>query len=162
MWLIVSSLSPHSLYLLLCCVLSILAFIWLVLTALFWAAIRRDSVSLLKFLFLRHIQGFSCDMLFISRLKRHRVVFLPIFVSEFLAFCCPSCNQYRSWLLQWVLHRIFVYSLRVVVSMRQRCLQCWQVLFLPLFLKHIVCQRRLGDVMPNALSLVFLFFGPLI
>ena len=27
----------------------------------------------------------------------------------------------------------FLSSLRVVVSMRQRCLQCWQVLFLPLF-----------------------------
>ena len=48
-WLIVSSLSPHSLHLLFCCVLSILALIWLILTALFCAAIRRDSVSLLKF-----------------------------------------------------------------------------------------------------------------
>ena len=45
MWLIVSSRSPHSLHLLFCCVLSILALIWLVLTALFCAAIRRDSVS---------------------------------------------------------------------------------------------------------------------
>ena len=34
LWLIVSSLSPHSLHLLFCCVLSILAFIWLVLMAL--------------------------------------------------------------------------------------------------------------------------------
>ena len=47
MWLMVSSLSLHSLHLLFCCVLSILALIWLVLTALFCAAIRRDSVSLL-------------------------------------------------------------------------------------------------------------------
>ena len=46
MWLIVSSLSPHSLHLLLCCVLSILALIWFVLMALSCAAIRRDSVSL--------------------------------------------------------------------------------------------------------------------
>ena len=28
-------------------------------------------------------------------------------------------------------------------------------------MKHIVCQRRLWDVKPYALSLVFLFFGPL-
>ena len=34
MWLIVSSLSPHSLHLLFCCVLSILALIWLVLLLL--------------------------------------------------------------------------------------------------------------------------------
>ena len=48
-WLIVSSLSPHSLHLLFCWVLSILALIWLVLMELFCAAIRRDSVSLLTF-----------------------------------------------------------------------------------------------------------------
>ena len=38
MWLIVSSLSPHSLHLLFCCVLSILALIWFVLMALSCAA----------------------------------------------------------------------------------------------------------------------------
>ena len=40
MWLMVSSLSPHSLHRLFCCVLSILALIWLVLMALFCAAFR--------------------------------------------------------------------------------------------------------------------------
>ena len=45
MWLVVSSLSPHSLHLLFCCVLSILASIWLILIALSCAAFRRDSVS---------------------------------------------------------------------------------------------------------------------
>ena len=44
MWLIVSSLSLHSLHILFCCVLSILALIWLVLMALFCAAIWRYSV----------------------------------------------------------------------------------------------------------------------
>ena len=44
MWLIVSFLSPHNLYLLFCCVLSILALIWLVIMTLFYAAIWRDSV----------------------------------------------------------------------------------------------------------------------
>ena len=44
MSLIVSSLSTHNLHLLFCCALSILALIWLVLIALFCAAIRRDSV----------------------------------------------------------------------------------------------------------------------
>ena len=70
MWLMVSSLSPHNLHLLFCCVLSIFSLIWLVLMALFCAAIRRDSVSLLKFPFLTHVQVLSCEMLFISRLKR--------------------------------------------------------------------------------------------
>ena len=43
-WLMVSSLSPHCLHLLFCCVLPILALIWFVLMALSCAAIRRDSV----------------------------------------------------------------------------------------------------------------------
>ena len=54
MWLMVSSLSPHNLHLLFCCILSILALIWLVLIALFCVAIRRDSISLLRFPFLSH------------------------------------------------------------------------------------------------------------
>ena len=68
MWLIVLSLSLPSLHLLFCWVLSILALIWLVLTALPCAAIWRDSVSLLKFPFLSHIQVLSCEILFISHL----------------------------------------------------------------------------------------------
>ena len=48
MWLIVSS--SHSLHLLFCLVLSILPLIWLVFMALSCAAIRRDSVSLLRLL----------------------------------------------------------------------------------------------------------------
>ena len=70
MWLMVSSLWLHYIHLLFYCVLSILALIWLVLMALFCAAIRRESVSLLKFPFLSYIQVFSCEMLFISRFKR--------------------------------------------------------------------------------------------
>ena len=79
MWLMVSSLSLHSLHLLFCCVLSILALIWLVLTALFCAAIGRDSVSLSKFPFLSHVQVLSCEMLFISRLKRPQSCFPSYF-----------------------------------------------------------------------------------
>ena len=81
MWVMVPSLSPHNLHLLFCCVLSILTLIWLVLMALFCAAIRRDPVSVLKFPFLSHLQVMSCEMLFISHLNYHRVAFLPTFVS---------------------------------------------------------------------------------
>ena len=70
MWLMVSSLSLHSLHLLFYCILSILALVWLVLIAPFCAAIWRDSVSRLKFPFLSHVQVLSSKMLFISRLKR--------------------------------------------------------------------------------------------
>ena len=69
-WLMVSSLPPHSLHLLFCWVLSILTLIWLVLTALSCTALRRDSVSLIRFPFLSQVQVFWCEMLFIRRLKR--------------------------------------------------------------------------------------------
>ena len=75
MWLIVSPLWSHNLLLLFCCVLSILALIWLALIALFCAAIGRDSVSLLRFLFLSHVHVSSCLMLLISRLKRTQICF---------------------------------------------------------------------------------------
>ena len=125
-WFIVSSL--HSQHLLFCCVLSILALIWLVLMALFSAAIGRDSVSLIKFPFLSHVHVLSYEMLFISRLKT------PIKLFSF-PFLFPS--YYHS-----VIYRVvsivfdcrnqssivfFGCSLRVVVSMCQRCLRCLQV-----------------------------------
>ena len=49
MWFTVSSLSLHSVHLIFYCVLSILALIWLVLTMMFCAAIRRYSVSFLYY-----------------------------------------------------------------------------------------------------------------
>ena len=70
MWLIVSSLSLQNLHLQFCCVLSILVLIRLVLMVLFCAAIKWDSVSLSKFLFLSHVHVFLSETLFISRLKR--------------------------------------------------------------------------------------------
>ena len=66
MWLMASSLSPHSLHLLFRWVLSILALIWLAVMALFYIAIKRDSVSLLKFPFLSHVQVLSCEILFVE------------------------------------------------------------------------------------------------
>ena len=79
MWLMVSPLSPHRLHLLFCCILSILALIWLVFTALFCTAIRKDSVSLLKFTFLSYVQVFSCEVLFIRRLKCQWSCFIIIY-----------------------------------------------------------------------------------
>ena len=57
MWLIVSSLSPHNLHMLFCCILSILVLVWLVLIG-FLCAIWRNSISLLRFPFLSYIHVF--------------------------------------------------------------------------------------------------------
>ena len=100
MWLIVSSLSPHNLHLLFCCALSILALICLVLMALFYATIRRDSVSLLKFPFRSQVQVLSCEMFF-SRLKRPGLFFFPFLfpsychsvVHRVVTIVSDVCNQ---------------------------------------------------------------------
>ena len=91
MGLMVSSLSPHSLHLLFCWVLSILALIWLVLLALFCAATRKDPVSFLKFHFLSHVQVFSSEMfiilyLFGSLLQLSFFLLLSIPLSRFSWF----------------------------------------------------------------------------
>ena len=54
-WLIVSTPSPHNIQLRCCCVLSIFASTLLVLMVLFWIAIKRNAVSLLKIPFLSHV-----------------------------------------------------------------------------------------------------------
>ena len=110
-WLMVSSLSPHSLHLLFFGVGSILALKWLVLIALSCAAIRRDSVSLLKFPFRSHVHVLSCEILFMSRLKRpwscfpSHVCFLVIVILLFIVFLAsflvavmspPSCFRIYS------------------------------------------------------------------
>ena len=94
-------------------------------------------------------------MLFISRLKRP-YSFSPIYFQVIVILLVIMLSV--SFLIAVISpHSCFLCSPQVVVSMRQHCLQCWQILFLPLFLIHIVCQRRLWDVMPYALSLVFFF-----
>ena len=105
MRLMVSSLLPHNLHSLFCCVLSILALIWLVLMALFCAAIRRDSVFLLKFPFLSQVQVFLCEMLFISRLKRPQSCFsskfwFQVIVALLSTVLSNGCNQ--SFLFSYV------------------------------------------------------------
>ena len=67
MWLIVLFLSPLNQHLLFCCCVYFCFHI--VLIVLFCAAIRRDSVSILRFFFLSHDQVFLCDILLVCRLK---------------------------------------------------------------------------------------------
>ena len=61
-WLLVLSISLNNLDLIFCCVLSILTLIWLDFIACFCTAIKSDSVSLLRFPFLSHVQVFLYDV----------------------------------------------------------------------------------------------------
>ena len=98
MWLVVSSVSLHSLHLRFCCVLSILALIWLVLMALFCAAIWKDSVSLLRFPFLSQVQVFWCELIFISRLKRPLLLLLLLL---FLVQGDPKKKKLNPYIFDW-------------------------------------------------------------
>ena len=69
MWLIISYLLPYKLRLLFCCILSIVALIWVVLMSAFCAAIRIDSVSLLSLPFLSPFHVFLHETSLVSCLK---------------------------------------------------------------------------------------------
>ena len=102
MWLIISSLSSHNQHLIFCCVSSILALRWLVLL---WAALRRNSVSLLKFPFLSHVHVFLGEISLDSRLKSSKSCFSSHFYfSDYfrsIGTCVVSivsggCDQFSS------------------------------------------------------------------
>ena len=70
-WLIFSSLSPHNLHLLFCFLFPVLVLMYFVLMALFCAANRQDSFSLIRFpfFFISHVQVFSGEMSLDGRFK---------------------------------------------------------------------------------------------
>ena len=161
MWLIVSSLSLHNLHLLFCCILSTFALTYLVLMTLFCAAIRRDSISLLRLPFLSRVNVFSCEISLVCCLKYPN----SCFSSHFFLFSFVLLVLVLSELF-WVAltslpSALFLCILLVVVSMYRRYVEGWWVLFL-LFLTHRVCLCHLYDVRAYASLLVFLFSGPLV
>ena len=116
MWLIVSFISPYYQHLLFCCVLSILALIWLVFMALFCASVRRDTVSFLTFPVLSRVHVFPCEMSLVSRLKRPYRCFSSHF--SFSGYCRSAsprvvsivsggCNQFSSVLLYLVFDPLY-------------------------------------------------------
>ena len=124
---------------------------------LFFASIRRDSVSLLKFAFLSHVEVFSCKVLFISRLKRPK--------SRFSSKSCFLVIVILMSIMLSVSFLMAVMSPPSCFSMlsSSRCIDASTLSsllvnpFSPLFLILIVSQCHLWDIMPYVLSLVFLF-----
>ena len=131
----------------------------LVLMALFCAAIRRDSVSLLWFPFLSHVKFSHVRFHLFVTWNVHSAVFLPIFVFWLFLFCwCLCCLLFQVTVISLSLCFFYVFFLSLYW-----CNDIiWQDLFLLLFLTHTVCLYHLWDVRPYALSWVFLFFGPFI
>ena len=132
---------------------------WLFLMSLSWAAIRRDSVTLLKFPLLGHVLVFSCEMLSINHSKRPLSCFFPYL---FPSYChsivhrvvCIISDGYNQSPFEffYVVIESFYGSVSAVFNAGKS--------LPPSFLIHIVSQRRLWDIMPYAWSLVLFFFGP--
>ena len=121
--------------------------------ALFCTAIRRDSISLLKFPFLSHVQVFLCEVLFISRLERPQLFFFPFL---FPSYCHSVVHHVVSIVSDCCNQSSFVFFYVVLESYR-----CVNTVFnssspLPPFLIHIVCQHCLWDVVPYASLLLLL------
>ena len=136
--------------------------IWLVLMVLSCAAIRRDSVSLLKFPFLSHVQVLSCEILFTSRLNCPIELFsfpflFPSYchsvVHRVLSFVSSDCNE-SSFVCLYIVFESFYRCVNAVFNAGKSSSS--------LFSWNIVCQRRLWDVMSYAWSFDFLFFGPFV
>ena len=116
------------------------------------------------------IQFLSTGFNFLSMSKFSRVRF-RLFVAWSIQSCfsshfCFLGNFVLLILVMFVLFlgavislRAFLCSVLVVVLIHWRYLGCWWVLFLFLFLAHIVSLRHLCDVSPYLLSWVFLFSG---
>ena len=149
MRLVVSSLSPHNLHLLFYCV--IYSCFDMIGSYSIVSCCYQETFSFsLEVSLLSHINVFLCDISFISGLKRPQSCFSFHFC--FLFFVGLLVLMLSVWFLEAVisLRSRFLCSLQVVVLMRQHCLQYWLVLFLLLFLIHIIHQRHLWDVMPYA------------
>ena len=150
-----SFLSPHNLHFLFCYVLSISALIWLILMVLLGAAIRRDSVSLIRFFFLSHVHVFTCKISLVSHLKRPQsFFFFPFLFFGYFRSACPfvvsivpgGCDQSSS---------AFFY---VVFESLYRCINAVFNAGKSSSSFFLACQCHLLDAMPYAWSLVFLFF----
>ena len=108
----------------------------------FFAALRSDSVSLLRFPFLSHVKDFSREISLIWRLKytyfsshfcflHIAVLLIPMLFIVFLVVMNLSLL-----LMFWIFICSFWCSFRVILSMYRCNLSFWQVLFFLPFWTH--------------------------
>ena len=118
--------------------------------ALFWAAIKRDSVSLFGFPFCSHVQVFSREISQVCRLKYPYSCFSSHFcfqVFTVVLFISAVTGRYNQF--------FFALVNVVLVSMHLHNLQS----FLRLSLTLITCLYYLSGVRPCASPLIFLSYG---
>ena len=115
------------------------------------AAILRESVSLLKFLFHSHAQVFSCEIS-TATWYIHTFFFFPycffvilIIIMLSVLFLVAVISLFCS----------FFRCLRVRVLMHPSFLQCWWVFLLPIFYTYSLSMLSLGC---RAVCIVIIFF----
>ena len=118
MWLIVSSQSIHKLHLLFCCVLSILALIWLVLMALFELLLKDIQFLSYVFTFLANFTFSRVIFRLFVAWSVHWFVFLCIFVFGLYLFSWGLCclNFFHGW------NQSFSAHVSVVFELSYRCI----------------------------------------
>ena len=106
-WLICHNTEPNQKYT--CCYVAIFALTYLFFVAPFCSVIRRNSDSLSKFPFFRHVQEFSIEIFI-------QLFFLPISLSKLLFFCWYLCCLYCFYFLSSVFLYSFLYRLHTDAS----------------------------------------------
>ena len=129
--------------------------------ALFWATIRRNSVSLLRLSFLNHVQVFSSEISLVCLIKCSCNSFSSQFCFRIIIFLLILI-LFVFLVTVISLSLLFSYVVFESTSMYRSYFKCWLVFFLFLFLTHRVCPCYLWDVKPYASSWVFLFSGPFV
>ena len=129
------------------------------LMELFCVAMRRGSVSRLRFHFLSHVQVFSCEISLVCRLKYAYICFSSHFCFQIIIVLLILMLSILFLVNIICLSLLFLCILRVVMSKYRRYFQCLRILFFLLYLTHIVSLCHLGDIRPYGWSLVFLFSG---
>ena len=96
------------------CILSIFALIVLVFIALFCTDIRRDSFSLVRFLFPSHVQVFSCDISSVCHQKYPYIV-VSLLISVTITFIFRSSKSRKVLVVVVFVDVVVVICIVVVV-----------------------------------------------
>ena len=121
---------------------------------LFCAVVRRDLVSLKRFLLLSHVQVFSCKISSVYRLKYTYSCFSPHFCFLVVVLLIIMTSVKFLVAVSSLSLLFFLCSLRFLLLMHPHHFQYWRVLVLLLFLTYIVCLYHLSDVRLYTSSLI--------
>ena len=130
--------------------------------AFFCDAIRRNSLSLLRFPFLSHVPVFSSEISLVCRFRYPYSSFFFPPICLLVIFVLLIIVLFVLFLVAAIL--VFLGSFFFMNSMKRRIDAILNVgeSSSSNFSRHVLCPCHLLDVWPYTSSLVFLFYGPLV